>query len=179
MPVVSPHALPFGPAVRDALPGSVPAGDYVRHGSVFVERSIDRAFTRAEGYLRGDRIMRRVFDDLEHSLVPSYVTGNTSDDDHYKDATRTVTWDPHSALRTSDGGRQSPALGLGHELAHADEDASLRHRLVATYDRSYDNKEERRVILGVETHAAHALGEGTRRDHGGTVYRVNSPTSLY
>jgi len=117
MPVVSPHALPFGPAVRNALPGKVPPGDYVRHGSVFVERSIDRAFTRAEGYLRGDRIMRHVFDDLEHSLVPSYVTGNTSDDDHYKDATRTVTWDPHSALRTSDGGRQSPALGLGHELA--------------------------------------------------------------
>ncbi len=48
------------------------------------------------------------------------------DGDAYEDATRTIDWDPHSALRTSRGGRQSPALGLGHELDHAAEPWHLR-----------------------------------------------------
>jgi hypothetical protein len=42
---------------------------------------------------------------------------------------------------------------------------------------AYDNLEEWRVITGAETKAAKTLGEGTRRNHGGSTYRVSTPTS--
>jgi len=155
------------------------SGPFVRHGSLYVDRSIDADFRKAEAYLRGDSIMRKTFDDLERGPRIYYVTGNARNDDHYGALSDVVTWDPHSALRTSGGGRQSPALGLGHELAHADEPAATRHRLAGTYDARYDTKEERRVIDGAEAHAARSLGESVRRDHLGDVYRVASPTAVY
>jgi len=171
---VPPHASEGHPG-RNATTG---AGAFVYHGSLAVARSIERDFTAAEKYLRGDSIMSRTFDHLEHARSTTFVTGNAHDDDHYNFAMKTVAWDPHSALQTTSGGRQSPALGLGHELVHADESPTIRAHLDATYDPAYDNREERRVILGAETHAARTLGEGTRHDHGGRVYHVNSPTVL-
>jgi hypothetical protein len=44
------------------------------------------------------------------------------------------------------------------------------------HDRAYDDAEERRVITGVERHAARTLHEGVRRDHRGTLYTVREPT---
>lgn len=170
-----PHlARPLGQA-QDAM--ASPDG-FIRHGSLSIARSIDRDFRNAEAYLRGDRIMARTFDDLEQATSTTFVTGNSHGDDHFDFTHQTVTWDPHSALRTTSGGRQSPALGLGHELAHANESPSIRARLDAIDDLAYDNREERRVIRGAETHAARTLGEGTRHDHGGFAYHVDSPIAL-
>ncbi|GAC1529547.1 MAG: hypothetical protein NVS2B8_17250 [Vulcanimicrobiaceae bacterium] len=151
---------------------------FVAHGSLLVDRSIDREFRAAEAYLRADTVMAQTFDDLERAPEATYVLGNRRSDDHFDFAARAVTWDPHSALRTTEGGRQSPALGLGHELVHADEDAIVRERLASKYDPAYDNREERRVIRGAEAHAARTLGEGTRHDHSGTLAHVDSPTAL-
>jgi len=84
--------------------------------------------------------------------------------------------DPTSALRTTFGGKQTPALGLGHEMAHAD--ASFWDRLIGWVPwPSYDNLEEPRVITGPETAAARTLGEAIRTDHGGTPYTVSTPIS--
>lgn len=150
----------------------------MQHGSLFVERTIDRDFNAAEAYLRGDSIMRRTLNDLEHAETVTFVLGNHHSDDHFDFENHAVTWDAHSALRTTNGGVQSPALGLGHELVHANEAFEKRECLAATFDAAYDNKEERRVIVGAETHAAHTLGEGTRHDHTGHVFNVDSPTAL-
>ncbi|GAC1301821.1 MAG: hypothetical protein NVSMB19_10400 [Vulcanimicrobiaceae bacterium] len=152
---------------------------YVHHGSLAVERALDPAFRRAETYLRRDTVMSRTLDELEHGRSGLFVRGNAHNDDHFDPQARTVDWDPYSALRTTSGGRQSPALGLGHELVHADEDPRTRARLATTWSLQYDNAEERRVIRGAETHAARTLGEAVRADHGGSTYRVASPTSLF
>ena len=146
----------------------MPQNDYVRHGSLLVERSIDREFVRAEKYLRGDSVMRATFDKDESAR------GHI---DYFSPVRNTIFWDPRVAHRFADGGRQSPALALAHEAAHADEDVDERDRLFEKKLPLFDNAEERRVILGPETHAARTLGEGTRTAHDGEEYRVATPTS--
>jgi hypothetical protein len=96
--------------------------------------------------------------------------------DRYDPQTRTVYWDPKSALQTTDGGQQSPALGLGHEIAHATGNRRDTAVLSNTTDGRYDNKEERRVIRNYESPAARELHESLRYDHGGTPYNVDCPT---
>ena len=96
--------------------------------------------------------------------------------DRYDPATRTVYWDPHSALETTEGGHQTPALGLGHEEAHATGNRHDNAVLSGTPDARYDTKEERRVILNYENPAARELGESTRSNHGGVPYNVDCPT---
>ena len=96
--------------------------------------------------------------------------------DRYDPNTRTVYWDPHSALRTTTGGNQTPALGLGHEMGHATGDRQQNAVLSNTPDQRYDNKEERRVIRNYENPAARELGESPRYNHAGTPYNVNCPT---
>jgi hypothetical protein len=100
---------------------------------------------------------------------------DSKNDDHFDPQTDTIVWDPHSALRTSAGGRQSPALGLGHEIDHAVESRTRERRLSERPSTSYDTIEERRVITGSERRAATTLGEAVRHDHAGRCYRVASP----
>jgi hypothetical protein len=88
-------------------------------------------------------------------------------------------WDPHSALNTTSGGKQSPALGLGHEMTH--DTGRWLGTLIRSMvpDAHYDNLEERRVIQRFETPAAIHLGEGTRTDHSCAAqctFWVASPT---
>ena len=122
--------------------------------------------------------MRGILDKAEHARAALHLKINSHDDDSFDPNFRTVNWDPHSALRTTTGGRQSPALGLGHELDHATVASRIRDRDSAIPDRAYDDREERRVILGSERHAAHTLGEAPRHDHRGTTYYVRSPVTL-
>ncbi len=132
-------------------------------------------FARAVRYLDGDSRMRDIIGRAEHASHPLHLRVNRHGDDSFDPASDTINWDPHSALATSDGGRQSPALGLGHELDHATVAAWLRRRGEAHDDPAFDNAEERRVIRGSEAHAARSLGEDPRRDHGGSLYAVGSP----
>jgi hypothetical protein len=151
---------------------------FVRYGSLDVAASGRRNFERAVAYLDRDPVERRLFERLEH--LPHRVTlrFNARDADDYDPNTRTIRWDPHSALRTANGGRQSPALGLGHEVDHAVHDGPREWRRANAADAAYDTAEERRVIAGSERHAARTLGEGVRYDHGGRCYRVASPVAL-
>lgn len=149
---------------------------FVRYGSLDVTRSAQPNFDRAVDYLQRDPGKRRLFHELEHLPHRVVLRMNARDADFYDPDTRTIHWDPHSALRTTHGGRQSPALGLGHEVDHAVHDGPREWRRENTPDPRYDTAKERRVITGSERHAARTLGEATRTDHTGTCYRVPTPT---
>jgi hypothetical protein len=128
-------------------------------------------------YLRHDRVERELIDRLERGPQRFRLSINHRDIDEYDPATHTIHWDPHSAMRTIKGGRQTPALGLAHEIDHAVHDGPRCRRLADTVDRTYDTKEERRVIRGSERHAARTLGESVRYDHCGRTYRVATVTA--
>ncbi len=147
----------------------------VRHGSLTVPAKAERDFELAADYLSGDSAMRAILDKAEHAAQRLHLRLNRHDDDSYDPEGRIVNWDPHSALHLDGGGRQSPALGLGHELDHATVAPRIADAGGGVYDPKYDNREERRVIAGSETHAAATLGEDVRHDHGGWTYRVDSP----
>ncbi len=148
----------------------------VHHGSLDVAARADGAYKAAKRYLSRDSAERAIFHNLERARVHVHLRSNSHDDDSYDSSTRTIHWDPYSALRTTQGGRQSPALGLGHEADHA---TAGTGKLIDGWNhanRSYDDAEERRVIRGSETHAARTLGESVRHNHAGTSYRVATPT---
>ncbi len=149
----------------------------MQHGTLTLPRTADALYEQAKRYLSRDPIESKLFKALEHAPDGRryHLTINRRNDDHFDPNTNDITWDPYSALRTSGGGRQSPALGLGHEVDHAVEDPRIADGLRNTPDPRYDNAEERRVITGSERHAARTLGESVRYDHAGTTYRVISP----
>jgi hypothetical protein len=152
-----------------------PRTRYVHHGALRVPALADAAFTQAARYLSRDSVMRGIIAKVEHSHTQYTLRIVHNDNDRYVPWTHTIEWDPQSAMRTTRGGRQTPALGLGHELDHAAEPARLRDAGEVKRLPRYDNAEERRVILGSETHAARTLGEATRTNHRGSCYRVASP----
>jgi hypothetical protein len=133
-------------------------------------------YQAAIDYLRQDPTMAAVIDDLTASSTTYTVAVNSSGDDRYDPRNTTIHWDPNSALYTTSGGTQTPALGLGHEMAHADA-SSLMYALRQLIPFGvYDTLEEYRVIQYYETPAAITLGEGVRYDHRGTPYNVSGPT---
>jgi hypothetical protein len=158
------------------MPVAVSCSRYVQHGSLAVPRNAELAYESAKRYLSHDAGERALFRRLEHSARHFRLTINHRNDDSFDSSANTIAWDPYSALRTSDGGRQSPALGLAHEVDHAVESPARNARLSRLHVRGYDNAEERRVIAHSETHVARSLGEDIRHDHRGTTYRVASPT---
>jgi hypothetical protein len=142
-----------------------------------VPATATKAVNAAFAYLRRDRVERALIARLERGPQRFRLSINYRNVDAYDPNTHTIRWDPYSALRTTRGGRQSPALGLGHEIDHAVHDGPRCRHLEALPDRAYDNREERRVVRGSELHAARTLHEAIRRDHAGTCYRVDSPTA--
>jgi hypothetical protein len=152
---------------------------FTKHGSLIVPRADDALYKAAKSYLSRDPVEAKLFKELERPLYGRtyHLTVNHRNDDHFDPSDDEIAWDPYSALRTTRGGSQSPALGLGHEVDHAVEDPATAQRLRNTSDPRYDNAEERRVITGSETHAARTLGESVRYDHSGMTYRVASPTA--
>src|ERR1700752_4739759 len=89
----------------------------VHHGTLDVPLRVERDYETAKAYLSRDAIERSLFERLEHAHGRHFrLTINNRNDDHFDPNTDTIAWDPHSALRTTSSGRQSPALGLGHEI---------------------------------------------------------------
>ena len=94
----------------------------------------------------------------------------------------TIHWESRKGLKTSHGGKQSPATRLEHEFDHAVDNInnSLNHRIKREQkDKQYGNKEEKRVITGSESKTAKANKEDIRDDHFGKVYDVSDPTKIY
>ena len=149
----------------------------VAYGSLIVPAAADRNFTLAAAYLSRDTRMRDIIERAESMSHEVDLKVVHDGNDRYDAVSHTVYWDPYSALETTSGGRQSPALGLGHELDHATAAPSPLRAGQRRYDFDYDNAEERRVVTGSETHAARTLGEDIRRDHAGRAYVVVSPVA--
>ncbi|HWT05223.1 MAG TPA: hypothetical protein VN224_05660 [Xanthomonadales bacterium] len=147
------------------------------YGSLAISRRAKPLVDSALAYLSRDAVERSIIRRIEHGSVPHQIAIDHRGDDSYQPDTHTIRWDPTSAMRTTHHGRQSPALGLGHELDHAALSDGAFDLLVAIPDRRFDNLEERRVILGSERHAARTLHESTRDDHWGRLYRVATPVS--
>ena len=147
------------------------------HGTLDISARSNSAYVEARRYLCRDALERSIFANLEHAPHHVHLRVNGHHDDSYDPNTRTIHWDPYSALRTTQGGRQSPALGLGHEADHATVMPAVRDADMAQRLPAYDNLEERRVILGSERHAAQTLHEAVRHDHRGSCYHVATPTS--
>ena len=83
-------------------------------------------------------------------------------------------------METSDGGKQSPALGLLHELGNSYGyllDPDCYNERANTDDDVFDNKEEKWVIENIEYPAAEKLCESTRTDYDGEAYLTDGPTS--
>lgn len=151
----------------------------MQHGTLILPASADAAYEAAKRYLSRDSREASLFQRLEHARDGRHyhLTLNRRNDDHFNPSTNTIAWDPYSALRTTCGGHQSPALGLGHEIDHAVESPRREANLQSAPDARYDNKEERRVIMGSERHAARTLHESVRYDHAGRCFRVASPVA--
>jgi len=167
-------------ATADRVLRSQTRGSYAYFGNVRVERRIADAFVRAERYLARDAEAVAILYHLERGSSIITVRAIRDGNDRFDADANAIAWDPHSALRTASGGRQSPALGLLHEEDHAyaRERAPVRtDRELAASDGAYDNREEERVISGLERRAALRLHEGVRHDHRGTLYNVKDPAA--
>ena len=147
----------------------------VRYGSLVIPLSGQRHVDAAFAYLARDPAARSLIERAERSRTPHRLRIDHHGGDAYLPGSHTIVWDPHSAMRVGNG-RQSPALGLAHELDHALANPRRFERLVACKQPGYDNAEERRVITGLERHAARTLHEGLRTDHRGTLYKVAAAT---
>lgn len=145
--------------------------------SIAVPRRALNNYALAKNYLCRDACERAIFARIERSPAQLRLRIDRRGDDRFDPNTNSVWWDPYSALRTTRGGKQSPALGLGHELDHAAAVQDREQRRLHQAVPRYDNREERRVIRGSERHAARTLGEAVRFDHRGSLYRVATPVS--
>ena len=132
-------------------------------------------YNAAKKYISRTSEGKRLFDKIENSRKKFCLTTNCSHDDHYDPRNREIAWDAKSALKTTTGGTQSPALGLAHEIDHATANGFFRWLRVLIPAGSYDNQEEKRVICGSERVIANGLGEDTRTNHRGNVYHVRTP----
>ena len=109
----------------------------------------------------------------------------TSKGSYYDHKTKTIFWNPTMGISTNTGNRLSPTTGLIHEADHAEQHDQNPVQFsidVETPNEAFDDEEEKRVIYGLETDTARALGEirpneYTRHDHGGKAFIAISPTS--
>jgi len=133
-------------------------------------------------YLRksggGRALLRRIEDArADLAVVVDPCSGDSTD---FGSGGVSVTWNPHAAMLTREGGVQSPAVQLAHELLHAlhaIDDLAGAREAAGRVDSRYDTAEEMRTIVDGESVIARELGESTRTDHEGFDYAVSSPTA--
>lgn len=167
---------------------------FVHYGTLRVESSIAPEFEKAQRCLAREPeavnlLGQFVHDPHGHTLHAIDATDplgdrfqphGTFDPAHPIQNGGEIFWDPHGAIRSNNGTSQTPALALLHEEGHAWEWKTDARGYLAGFgdkNRRYDTAEEQRNQQGLETRAAHRLGEGTRTDHGGFPYAVDGPTS--
>ncbi|EMM4086377.1 protein rhsD [Shigella flexneri] len=142
-------------------------------------------FNQAIKHLGQDSLMKRSIEDVSKSeqvIKIKYINGN--EPSRFSSSDRTIYWNNHAALfcSTAKGSvSQSPALGLGHEIAHAQlylvsKDDYIHS--VNAFDSEFENKEERRVISIFESHAAKTLNECVRNSHAGHFSWADGPTTI-
>ena len=114
------------------------------------------------------------------SQVVRIRKGSDLNDVEFDPSTFTVYWHPRSGLKFDRGKKQTPALGLAHELNHGLDraiDPKRESQNFNTKIADYHNLSEFEVISGYETSIALDLNEDTREHHGGKTFRTKGPTS--
>ena len=151
-------------------------------GDGITDHEATKLFMEAENYLRGTAMgnlilkMRKLDFDFKIRVVKNNTndpTGNCSYHRYGK-----VTWDPTYGLKYKNGG-VSPAVALGHEMAH-----QWHYYRTRDYDELVkQGKEEQRVIDDYETPTVeflnkHGIGtDKSRKKHSeGEGVHVNGPT---
>lgn len=139
-------------------------------------------FNQAVEYLKQDSQMKETIDFLsssEETINIEYIEGTNV---RFNSNNMAIYWNSRASLFCStelNSKSQSPALGLGHEFAHAQYyllDKENFMALLSRTDKKYENKEEARVITIIESRAAKTLGECTRGAHSGLpFYWVDGP----
>jgi len=142
------------------------------------------AYSAAKNYLVQDPGMAAAFNVFDGPngidlIVVVDWNRNTSFDDGI------VYWNPAQAMCLEDdkrkptGQTQSSGMGLGHEIGHAAGGFGI-HARQKIKDVQYKDKEERRVIVEIETPAAKRFGESVRKNHFGRASPLSAtnPKSL-
>jgi len=157
--------------------------------------AFEQAYNEAVAFMKEkgtyDMILGKL-DALEQDIriMPGSIDGWGT---YYSKAQNTIYWDPLGANLTDTGARLSPATILVHDGAHALQyntnpeqylkDIDGDKKTNPGYDKQFGNKEEKRVIEGVEQEAAVKHGEieegqVTRNSHSnGKYYRSEGSTS--
>ena len=119
----------------------------------------------------------------ETTTVVKIKKGNI---DYFKHKNNTISWSMKGMMVSDNSsgeeieGRQSGALGLFHELGHFFQKNFHYEQYmkdINTYDKQYGDMEERRNIEQNETPAANILGEDTRNNHDGFLFKTVDPIS--
>jgi RHS repeat-associated protein len=142
-------------------------------------------YNTAITYLKGSSEMTKIINDLESSKTVytvkfhGYTVAGRNYGSAFLPGQNTIYWEASQAVRCSASNQTiSPALVLGHEMAHANQGwfARLLSKILPdSWFGNYDNYEEWRVITGPEAKTAKDLGEGLRTSHHGSTYPVTSP----
>ena len=139
------------------------------------------SYVQATMYLSRDAGMAGILQNLRTSTTLIQIRINTGCDDRFVKATLTINWDPTCSLYCSKSNCSiSPALSLGHELAHAfhylnDKPGMMQRTNIP--DPDFDNGEEQFTIQGPENNAAITLRECQRSSHHGGTAAVATPLS--
>ncbi len=147
-------------------------------GVIGDRKSVDVALE----YLKKDPKMKALIDGLEKSDTLYTIVTNSSNTGDYSDPNaddpNMISWNPNLGLQCGHtpygieiGAVLSPALALGHELAHT----RYSNFWLLFKDKWYGNLQEQKVTIEYENPAAQTLGEGIRHDHGGQPAWVPTP----
>ncbi|HET6256755.1 MAG TPA: hypothetical protein VFE32_21970 [Puia sp.] len=162
-----------------------PVGDTFRFpikDQTFIDQFYN-AFAYLEAHGRGDLLEYLARSPVNIDVLPIVTTEQSSE---FTAGVQPILWWGALNGLTVDGVTISPATVLDHEGAHAVEWITNPDKYRAdrnTHDAAYDDKEEKRVIIGREQETARALGEVkkgqvTRKNHNkGHITQVLSPTS--
>ncbi|HEX4292741.1 MAG TPA: RHS repeat-associated core domain-containing protein [Rhizomicrobium sp.] len=147
------------------------------------------------GYMSKSSTFTKEFRQLQASQKTYEVkVDRNTNDTHYDDKNRTITYNPTDALRLPNRSLQSPAMGFGHEVDHANRDDENHEQFKK--DTAAPTEGETKFINGVETaivnfsdspdelkamsvegKMARELGEPQRSNHSeGMHEKVDDPT---
>lgn len=156
-------------------------------GRISLQEAKD-CFQQARQYLADTPLgkLLKQMDEDSDEIYKVVVSKNSKETSAYDPFTRTIFWDCNMGVVTNYRycgdikGSLSPAVVLGHEVAHQEDhrkDTKRHNDRKKKKDPDYSNEEERRVIEELEVPTARHLGETTRSGHHGEPSYVNGPTT--